>query len=95
MVDILIEEKGNYSVHYYCIATEHYRYDFSVIYTDQFFGKAMVVSIQSNTMVLLGSEDIENEWIWAEKLGINSIDVDECRVFLQMILQEKLLLNQY
>jgi hypothetical protein len=55
----------------------------------------MVVSIQSNTMVLLGSEDIENEWIWAEKLGINSIDVDECRVFLQMILQEKLLLNQY
>lgn len=95
MVDILIEEKGKHSVHYYCIATEHHRYDFSVIYTDHFFGKAMVVSIQSNTMELLCSEDIENEWIWAEKLGINPIDVDECRIFLKMILQQKLLVNQY
>jgi Protein of unknown function (DUF3055) len=95
MVDILIEDKGKYSVHYYCIATEHHRYDFSVIYTDQFLGKAMVVSIQSNTMALLCSEDIENEWLWAEKLGIDPIDVDECRNFLQMILQQKLLLNQY
>jgi hypothetical protein len=95
MVDILLEEKGEHSVHYYCIATEHHRYDLSVIYTDRFFGKAMVVSLQSNNMVLLCSEDIENQCYWAEKLGINPIDVDECGTFLQMILHQKLFVNQY
>lgn len=95
MVDILLEEKGKHSVHYYCIATEHHRYDFSVIYTNYFFGKAMVVSLQSNNMVLLCSEDIEKQYYWVEKLGINSIDVDECGTFLQTILHQKLFVNQY
>jgi hypothetical protein len=95
MVEFLLEEKGTHSVHFYCIATEHHRYDLSVIYTNHFFGKAMVVSMQSNTMVLLSSEDIENELYWAEKLGINPIDIDECRTFLRMILQQKLFVNQY
>ena len=95
MVDILFEEKGKHSVHYYCIATEHHRYDFSVIYTEHFLGETMVVSMQSNNMVLLCSEDIENESYWTGKLGIYPIDVDECRSFLQMILYQKLFVNQY
>ncbi|CAK6481293.1 DUF3055 family protein [Peribacillus simplex] len=95
MVDILFEESESQSVHYYCIATEHHRYDFSIIFTNNFFGKAMVVSIQSGTMVLMCNEDIENDCYWAEKLGIHPIDVDECRIFLQMILNQKLFVNQY
>jgi hypothetical protein len=44
-------------------------------------------------MVLLCSEDIENESYWAGKLGIYPIDVDECRSFLQMILYQKTLIE--
>ncbi|MDQ0884577.1 SAV0927 family protein [Peribacillus sp. V2I11] len=68
MVDILFEESESQSVHYYCIATEHHRYDFAIIFTNNFFGKAMVVSIQSGTMVLMCNEDTENELLLGRKI---------------------------
>lgn len=95
MVDILLEEKENQSVHHYCVATETHRYDFSVIYSNQFYGKAMVVSIQTEKMVLMCQEDIDNDSYWAHKLGIKGIDLLSCKSFFQMILNPKQFANQY
>lgn len=95
MIDILLEEKENQSVHHYCVATDSHRYDFSVIYSNHFYGKAMVVSIQTEKMVLMCQEDIENDSYWANKLGIRGVDLHSCKSFFQMILNHKQFANQY
>lgn len=95
MVDILLEEKENQTVNHYCIATDDYRYDFSVVYSNHFYGKAMVISIQTGKMVLMCQDDIENDLFWAKKLGISEIDIRSCKSFFQMVLNQRHFANQY
>ncbi len=95
MIDILLEEKENQTVLHYCVATDTHRYDFSVIYSNQFFGKAMVISLQTEKMVLMCQDDIENDSFWANKLGINGMDINSCKSFFQMLLNQKHFANQY
>ncbi|MBU8879990.1 DUF3055 domain-containing protein [Bacillus sp. FJAT-29790] len=95
MVEILLEERETQSVNHYCVATDDHRYDFSVIYSNHFYGKAMVVSLQTGKMVLMCQDDIENDLYWAKKLGITGIDINACQSFFQMILNHKHFANQY
>lgn len=46
-----------------------HRYDIAVTYSQQFFGKAMVTSIQNGRMILLSQEEYP-----APKLGIEVED---------------------
>lgn len=41
-------------------ATETARYDFAVVYTDSFFGKPLVVCMQTGKSALLCESDLEN-----------------------------------
>jgi hypothetical protein len=93
--DILLEAREKQSIHYYCIASEHHRYDLAVVYSEKFFGKAMVTSIQKGSMVLLCQEDIQNESYWAPKLGIESVDVQEFQKFLRFLLPPKQIVDEY
>ncbi|MBM6602336.1 SAV0927 family protein [Priestia megaterium] len=87
-MEILLEEKETPIVYYYCIATNDCRYDFSIIYSNMFCGKAMVISIQTGNMVLLCSDDMEDDELWIEKLGIKMLDIVNCKAFLQLVLQQ-------
>lgn len=93
--DILSEDKERQNIHYYCIAAGSHRYDLAVIYSVNFLGKAMVISIQSERMVLLCSEDIQHTSHWAPKLGIIPDDIPQIEQFLHSILDQKLFANQY
>ncbi|WP_255261178.1 SAV0927 family protein [Bacillus pseudomycoides] len=75
--------------------SNHHRYDIAVTYSQQFFGKAMVTSIQNGRMILLSQEDIEEEQYWAPKLGIEIEDVEDFQSFFHMILQSQMLAEQY
>ncbi|WP_026678323.1 SAV0927 family protein [Fictibacillus gelatini] len=93
--DILSEERETQMIRYYCLATNHCRYDFAIIYTELFFGKAIVISIQNGRMVLLCQEDLENPGYWSDKLGIKDEDIKEFQKFFSFILQSKELAEQY
>jgi hypothetical protein len=95
MIDILLEEKESQSVHHYCLATDSHRYDFTFIYSNQFFGKAMVISFQTERMALMCQEDLDHEQYWVERLGIRAPDVGQCKTFLEMRLSQKPFFNQY
>ncbi|WP_393959494.1 SAV0927 family protein [Priestia megaterium] len=84
----MLEEKETPIVYYYCIATDDCRYDFSIIYSNMFCGKAMVIFIQTGNMALLCSDDMEDEEIQIEKLGIKIVDIIKCKTFLQLVLQQ-------
>lgn len=94
-MEILLEEKSTQTMYYYCLCTDEYRYDLMVSYTDQFFGKTMVISLQTGKMVLMCLEDIDNEEVYAEKLGIKESDIESCKSFLRMVLNEKQFASQY
>ena len=94
-LDILLEQIEKQPIGYYCIVSNHHRYDIAVAYSQQFFGKAMVTSIQNGRMILLSQEDIEEEQYWAPKLGIEIEDVEDFQSFFHMILQSQMLAEQY
>ncbi|EEL51581.1 MULTISPECIES: SAV0927 family protein [Bacillus cereus group] len=94
-LDILLEQVEKQSIGYYCIVSNQHRYDIAVTYSQQFFGKAMVTSIQNGRMILLSQEDIAEEQYWAPKLGIEVEDIEDFQSFFHMILQSQMLAEQY
>ncbi|KEF36303.1 Protein of unknown function (DUF3055) [Schinkia azotoformans MEV2011] len=95
MIDILLEEKETYPVHYYCVAGNSNRYDLTVVFSNQFFNKSMVISIQTGKMVLMCQDDIEHESSWAGPLGIHNIDLPEIKTFFGMLLNQRQFSTQY
>jgi hypothetical protein len=60
LFDKLYDEHEKVKVRFIGFATENARYDFGVIYTNMFFGKPLVVCMQTGRSTLLDSRDIED-----------------------------------
>ncbi len=60
MFEKLYDEHENVKVRFMGFTTNDIRYDFGIIYTNLFFGKPLVVCMQTGQSTLLGHEDIEN-----------------------------------
>ncbi|NHM33553.1 SAV0927 family protein [Neobacillus terrae] len=76
-LDIISEMSAQQLMHYFCLISNNHRYDLTIGYSEHFFGKAMVTSIQTGNMVLLCQEDTFAVDHWAEKLGIQKEDIPE------------------
>lgn len=94
-LDILAEQKEQQLFHYFCLISNNHRYDLTIGYSEQFFGKAMVTSIQSGKMVLLCQEDSYSDHHWAERLGIEEEDIPEFQKFFSLVLQTRPFQEQY
>jgi hypothetical protein len=94
-LDILTEQKEQQPFHYFCLISNNHRYDLTIGYSEQFFGKAMVTSIQSGKMVLLCQEDTLSDHHWAERLGIETEDIPEFQEFFSLVLQTRPFQEQY
>ncbi|PEJ59591.1 MULTISPECIES: SAV0927 family protein [unclassified Bacillus (in: firmicutes)] len=89
MIDIISESAERQLVHHYCLLTQNNRYDLSIAFSNHFYGKSMVTSLQSSKMALLCLEDIDSEHYWAPKLGIAEEDILEIQNFFSMVLQSR------
>ncbi|MFP5108714.1 SAV0927 family protein [Neobacillus sp. C211] len=94
-LEILAEQKEQQLFHYFCLISNNHRYDLTIGYSEQFFGKAMVTSIQSGKMVLLCQEDTYSDDHWAERLGIQAEDIPEFQEFFSLVLQTRPFQEQY
>jgi hypothetical protein len=56
----LYDENENVKVRFLGFTTEHTRYDFGIVYTNMFFGKPLVVCMQTGRSTLLDPKDIED-----------------------------------
>jgi Protein of unknown function (DUF3055) len=56
----LYEEDENAKVRFVGFITEYTRYDFGIVYTSQFFGKPLVVCMQTGRSTLLDPNDLED-----------------------------------
>lgn len=94
-LDIISEKREQQLLHYFCIISNSHRYDLTIGYSEQFFGKAMVTSIQSGNMVLLCQEDTYADDVWASRLGIEAEDIPEFQEFFGLVLQTQPFHEQY
>jgi hypothetical protein len=94
-LDIISESSEKQLLQYFCLISHNHRYDLAIGYTDHFYGKAMVTSLQSGKMVLLCQEDTYADDHWAEKLGIEKEDIPEFQEFFSLILQPRHFDEQY
>ncbi|WP_042353804.1 SAV0927 family protein [Bacillus rubiinfantis] len=94
-LEIVAEQVERQPVHYFCLLSPHHRYDLTIGYSEHFFGKAMVTSMQTGKMMLLCQEDMLDDHIWAEKLGIEAEDVLEFQDFFRFVLQRSPFQEQY
>ncbi|MBO2531986.1 Protein of unknown function [Planifilum fulgidum] len=56
----LYDESEKVKVRFVGFVSDHGRYDFGIIYTKMFFGKPLVVCMQTGRSSLLSQEDAEN-----------------------------------
>ncbi|WP_066367756.1 DUF3055 domain-containing protein [Neobacillus fumarioli] len=60
LFDKLYDEYENVKVRFIGFTTEHTRYDFGIIFTNMFFGKPLVVCMQTGRSTLLDPKEIED-----------------------------------
>ena len=56
----LYDEDENVNVRFVGFTTEHTRYDFGIVYTNLFFGKPLVVCMQTGRSTLLDPSDLDD-----------------------------------
>lgn len=56
----LYDEQENVQVRFVGFTTEQSRYDFGIVYTNMFFGKPLVVCMQTGRSTLLNPRDLED-----------------------------------
>ncbi|ANB56313.1 hypothetical protein GFC29_243 [Anoxybacillus sp. B7M1] len=60
LVDKLYDEHEQVKVQFVGFATKDTRYDFGIVYTNLFFGKPLVICMQTGRSALLDPRDVEN-----------------------------------
>jgi Protein of unknown function (DUF3055) len=60
MYDKLYEETENVKVRFVGFTTNDVRYDFGIVHTTAFFGKPLVVCMQTGRSAVLCQEDVDN-----------------------------------
>lgn len=58
--DRLYDEQENVKVQFIGFTTENARYDFGIVYTNMFFGKPLVICMQTGRSTLLCADEAEN-----------------------------------
>ena len=56
----LYDEQENVKVQFIGFTTESARYDFGIVYTNMFFGKPLVICMQTGRSTLICAEEAEN-----------------------------------
>ncbi|MCI1692228.1 DUF3055 domain-containing protein [Aneurinibacillus aneurinilyticus] len=84
MFERLYDTSETTKVNFVGFASENARYDFGLVYTNQFFGKPLVICMQTGRSSLLCAEDAKNIDVLKKKFAINEDEeARELSTFLQ------------
>ena len=61
---------------------EESRYDFAITITDRFYGKKLVLNLQSNRFAIIGHDDLEEEGYLEHAFQITEAEASELNDFL-------------
>lgn len=80
----LYDETEQANVHFFGFVSEYGRYDFGIVYTRMFFGKPLVVCMQTGRSSLLSREDMDNLEDLQRLYNLkSSVEAEEVSLFLK------------
>ena len=65
---------------------EESRYDFAITMTDRFYGKKLVLNMQSNRFAIIGPDDLEEEGYLEHAFSLTEAEAEELTHFLMEII---------
>ncbi|GIP32860.1 DUF3055 domain-containing protein [Paenibacillus sp. J2TS4] len=95
MFDKLYEEVERATVHFIGYASETTRYDFAIVYTEHFFGKPLVLCMQTGKSTLLCLDDVNNLEHLQTHFGVKLDEAEELSSFFHERLPAVGLHDQY
>ncbi|WP_124726651.1 DUF3055 domain-containing protein [Staphylospora marina] len=81
----LYDETENTKTRYVSFAGEEGRYDLAIITTDRFYGKALVLDLQSNRFAIIGTDDLDEPGYLEHVYRLPEPAADELRQFLHTL----------
>lgn len=96
MFEQLYDVSENAALHFVGYISEHTRYDFAIVHTEQFFGKPLVVCMQTGKAAPLCSEDLGHLDYLQQVYNLKErADAVELAAFLEQRLNHVTLKDQY
>jgi hypothetical protein len=62
---------------------EHQRFDLAIMQTDRFYGKYLVLDLQSNRFAIIGQDDLDEPGYLEHAYNLSEEDANDLRSFLQ------------
>ncbi len=86
MHDIFYDETEQTRTRYIGFFGENKRFDLAIVQTDRFYGKMLVIDIQSGRSAIIGPDDLEEEGYLAYAFNLNEEEEKELHNFLSEII---------
>ncbi|WLR50462.1 DUF3055 domain-containing protein [Bacillus tianshenii] len=81
----LYDERENTETRFISFMGESHRFDLAIIKTNRYYGKQLVLDIQSGRFAIIGSDDVNEEGYLEHAYNLNEEDAEELREFLREI----------
>lgn len=92
----LYDESEQVKVRFVGFVSDEARYDFGIVYTNQFFGKPLVVCMQTGRSSLMCSEDVVNTEYLLKTFNLpNLSEADKLKEFFKLNLPAVIQESQY
>lgn len=62
------------------------RFDIAILHTDRFYGKIMVLDLQSNKFAIIGHDDLKEPGYLEFAFGLNEEAAEELKTFLEQFI---------
>ena len=83
--DYLYDHSEQTSTRFVCFAGNSRRFDLAITTTDRFFGKKLVMDIQSGRTAIIGPDDLDEDGYIAYAFKISDEEAEELIQFLVQI----------
>lgn len=95
MFERLYDTGEQANIQFVGFATDRARYDFGIVYTTAFFGKPLIICMQTNRSSLLDADDLHNMTYLQRAFHLNEAEAQEVSVFLKQLIPTMLAEEQY
>ncbi|PYI54467.1 DUF3055 domain-containing protein [Paenibacillus flagellatus] len=95
MFERLYDTAEQANIQFVGYATERTRYDFGIVYTNAFFGKPLVVCMQTNRSSLLDYHDLDNLTHLQKSFRLTPVEAAEVSSFLRQLIPPLPAKDQY
>lgn len=81
----LYDEKENTTTRYVSFMGETSRHDLVITITEKFYGKKLVINMQTNRAALIGDDDLKEEGYLEFAFGISPEEAEELLTFFHQL----------